>query len=319
MDITVRNAGKIIVPVLIGLLFSGCSKNNIYIYGDEDNPSGDNPSGNKTLVTFNASVEDRNLLTRAMAPMEKGIQNRLYAFNTTNGDPSEVTPVAEGLYITSSPGILIGTDGYKMYLDNGIYDFYAVSDNFSTIPPHFTSGKSEPLFNGIDYLWWHSPQHDVNSSQINIPIIYLHTCTQVVFQIVAGEGIELKQLVSALITPSAPGGSMELATGNIPPATTYGKADKMGINGFLAQYIMLPLQTSSPLSLTLDIQMEGESNYRTYSVEVPVPNGELKAGNSYLFEAVIEENSVTFSNVYVKKWTEVDEEGNPVYPVQENG
>lgn len=315
---TLQNTAKIMAPVILGLLLGSCSKNNIYIYGDEDTPSPDNPSGTKALVTFHASIEDRNLLTRAMAPMEKGIQNRLYAFNTTNGNPSQASPAAEGLYITSSPGILIGTDGYKMYLDNGVYDFYAVSDNFSTYPPEFTAGKSEPLFNGIDYLWWHSPQHDVNSSQINIPIIYLHTCTQIVIQIAAGDSIELKQLISALITPSEPGSSMDLATGTIPPSTTYGKADKMGINGFTAQYIMLPLRTTVPLSLTLDIEMKGESNYRTYSVEIPVPDGELKAGNSYLFEAVIEENSVTFSNVYVKKWTEVDEEGNPLYPVQKN-
>ena len=59
-----------------------------------------------------------------------------------------------------------------MFLSNGTYNFYAVSDNFSTIPPTFTSGVSEPLLNGIDYLWWSAIQQDVNSSQINIPIVY---------------------------------------------------------------------------------------------------------------------------------------------------
>lgn len=300
------------------LLSAGCSKNTINLhFGDTDGPGGNSIPEGSTLVTFQASVENRNFLTRAMSPMEKGIQNRLFAYKYPVANLANARPMAEGLYITSSPGILIGSDGYKMYLQNGIYDFYAVSDNFSTIPPTFTNGESEPLFNGIDYLWWHSPEHDVNSTQINVPIIYLHTATQVVFQVTAGSGLSLDKLVSATITPAEPGASMNIATGTIPPATTYGKADKMGINGFLAQYIMLPLQTSAPMTLTLELLINGETTSRTYEVQVPVPNGELKAGNSYLFLAVIDENSVTFPSVSIKNWTEVDEEGNPLYPIQE--
>lgn len=94
-------------------------------------------------------------------------------------------------------------------------------------------------------------------------------------QIVAGDSVELKQLVSAPINPGEPGSRMELANGILPPSTAYGEADKMGINGFIAQYIMLPLQTSIPLSLTIDIEMKGEPNCRTYQVKVPVPDGEL--------------------------------------------
>lgn len=300
------------------LLALGCSKNTINLsFGDTDDPAGSTIPKGSTLVTFNASVENRNLLTRAMSPMEKGIQNRLFAYKYPVTNLADATPMAEGLYITSSPGTLIGSDGYKMYLQNGIYDFYAVSDNFSTIPPTFTVGLSEPLYNGIDYLWWHSPQHDVNSTQVNVPIIYLHAAAQVVIQVTAGTDLTLRQLVSAMITPPQPGARMNIATGEIPPATTYGPADKMGINGMLAQYIMLPLQTDTPLTLTLEVVVEGETDSRHYEVQVPLPDGRLKAGNSYLFLAVIEENSVTFPSVSIKNWTEVDEEGNPLYPIQE--
>lgn len=300
------------------ILIVGCSKNTINLsVGDADSPAtGAIPEGS-TLVTFDASIENRNMLTKAMSPMEKGIQNRLFAYKYPVTNLANAAPMAEGLYITSSPGILIGSDGYKMYLQNGIYDFYAVSDNFSTIPPTFTAGQSEPLYNGIDYLWWHSPEHDVNSTQINVPIVYLHAATQVVFNVTAGTGLTLDKLVSATITPPAPGARMEISTGEIPPATTFGKADKMGVNGLLAQYIMLPLQTDMPLTLTLELLVDGETDSRSYEVKVPVPDGELKAGNSYLFLTVIDENSVTFPSVSIKKWTEVDEEGNPLYPVQE--
>lgn len=300
------------------LLFANCAKNTVIFEGEngEGASAGNIPKGS-TLVTFNASVEGRNLLTRSMSPMEKGIQNRLFAYRSSVANTADAAPAAQGLYITTSPGVLIGTEGYKMYLTNGVYDFYAVSDNFSTIPPTFTNGRSEPLFNGIDYLWWHNPQQDVNSSQIQIPIVYLHAATQVVFEVSAGEDITLNKLVSALLTPPAPGASMELATGLIPPASTYGKADKMGINGWLAQYTMLPLKTDSPMVLTLEVLVNGESSSRTYEVSVPLPNGELKAGDSYLYRTVIEENSVIFPSVSIKNWTDVDETGKPLYPYQE--
>ncbi|RHJ83198.1 fimbrillin family protein [Parabacteroides sp. AM08-6] len=304
---------KVITFTSIILLLSGCSKNTIiFENGDENNPT----NTGITLVTFNAAVEGRNLQTRAMSPMEKGIQNRLFAFKSPAASTQD-SPIAEGLYITSSPGVLIGTDGYKMYLENGVYNFYAVSDNFSTIPPKFTNGTSEPLFNGIDYLWWHSTQQDVISTQINIPIVYLHTATQTVFKLVEGDSIKLDKLISATITPSKPGASMNLQTGIIPPAQTYGVADKMGINGLLCQYIMLPLETSNPMTLTLELIVNGEATSRTYTVEVPVPDGALKAGCSYLFEALINASTVTFPSVSIKHWTDVDETGKPLYPTLE--
>ena len=205
---------------------------------------------------------------------------------------------------------------YKMFLSNGTYNFYAVSDNFSTIPPTFTSGVSEPLFNGIDYLWWSAIQQDVNSSQINIPIVYGHVATQVVVELTGGEGITINQLVSAMITPPVVGATMDLGTGVITPATAFGKADKMGINGLTAQYIMLPIRHSAPMTLTLEISADNENSTRTYTTQIPLPDGELKAGNSYLFKAVINGNSVTLASVNVKDWTDVDETGKPLYPTQ---
>lgn len=314
MNAKLLNASKLFLSASVLFLFTGCNKNTIiFENGDETG----NSSGKTTLVTFNASVEGRNHLTRAMSPMEKGIQNRLFAFKSPASSTTDA-PVAEGLYITSSPGILIGTEGYKMYLDEGVYNFYAVSDNFSTIPPVFRNGRSEPLFNGIDYLWWHASQQDVTSAQINIPIVYLHAGTQVVFEVTAGDSLKLDRLVSATITPPEPGESMDLQSGIIPPASTYGPADKMGINGFLAQYIMLPLKTDTPMLLTLEIMANGETSSRTYNVKVQLPDGELKQGDSYLFSTVINENSVVFPSVSVKYWTDIDETGKPLYPTEIN-
>ena len=218
-----KAANALTFSTMFLLLLAGCNKNTI-IFEDGTTPngsSGNEDPGNSTLVTFNASVEGRNLL-RSMSPMNKGIQSRVYVFDSNAG--TKGSPEASGLYITSSPGVLTGSDGYKMFLSNGTYNFYAVSDNFSTIPPTFTSGVSEPLFNGIDYLWWSAIQQDVNSSQINIPIVYGHVATQVVVELTGGEGITINQLVSAMITPPVVGATMDLGTGVITPATAFGKA-----------------------------------------------------------------------------------------------
>lgn len=304
----------------MAVLLSGCAKSYITYElqcGNCNNGNGSSSGSNEgtALVTYFASVESRNISVRSMSPMKKGVISSIFAYKSTDGS-SEGIPVSNGNYETSSPGVLTGSNGFKMYLPNGMYNFYAVSDNFSTIPPSFSNGKSEPLFNGIDYLWWKSTMQDITSSQVNIPIVYEHVGTQVVIDVTAGAGIQLNRLLFATITPPEPGARMDLSTGTIPPAKTYGKMDKMGINGFTAQYIMLPLQTDMPMSLFLEVQADGESGTRTYTVDVPVPDGMLKSGNSYVFKAVIDGNSVSFPTVSIKDWTEVDEKGNPLYPIQ---
>jgi hypothetical protein len=150
--------------------------------------------------------------------------------------------------------------------------------------------------------------------------------TQVVVELTGGEGITINQLVSAMITPPETGATMDLGTGIITPATAFGKADKMGINGLTAQYIMLPIRHTAPMTLTLEISADNENSTRTYTTqilkwetsvwgEIPADFGR-KAGNSYLFKAVINGNSVTLASVNVKDWTDVDETGKPLYPTQ---
>ncbi len=173
------------------------------------------------------------------------------------------------------------------------------------------------LSNGVDYLWWHALHQDVTSSQVNIPITYQHVATQVVITITGGENITLNKVLSATITPTKPGAFMDLSTGIISSEVSYDKPADMGINDFTVQYIMLPLKSSDPMALTMELMVNGESFSRTYNTTIIPPDNILAAGNSYLFRAVINENSVSFGNVSVKDWTDVDESGNPLYPIQD--
>ncbi|MEY8708312.1 fimbrillin family protein [Bacteroides faecichinchillae] len=328
MNIQFRLTKHFAVSALVILLLGSCSKNNIYIdvtvpngsenngdNGSDNNNDNGDPTKDKTLVTFSASVESRNM-TRAMSPMGKGLQSWLSAYKSNTRDTINGAPVEEGDYITSSPGVLSGIQGYKMYLSNDIYSFYAVSCNTKNPAPVFTKGISEPLSNGVDYLWWSALHQDVTSSQINIPISFQHAATQVVITIDGGENITLNKIISATITPTKPGAIMDLSTGIISSETTYAQAATMGINDFTIQYIMLPLKSSDPMTLTLELLVNGENTIRTYIASVTPPDNNLKGGNSYLFRAIINENSVSFANVSVKEWTDVDESGNPIYPIQ---
>lgn len=179
MDIKFRITKYLAVSALAMLLLGACSKNNIYInYPDEENNGGSSGSGNddnngnpakeNALITFSASVEGRNI-TRAMSPMGKGLQSWLCAYTANTSNNITGAPVAQGNYVTSSPGVLTGNLGYKMYLSNAIYSFYAVSCNSTSPAPTFTNGLSEPLSNGVDYLWWHAVHQDIASSQVNHP------------------------------------------------------------------------------------------------------------------------------------------------------
>lgn len=304
-----------LMGLVVLLLAGGCSKNTIEVVVNQ--PAGGSGDGGGTtatsLVTFHASIESRNT-TRALTPVQKNVRAQIYAFSGAIANASG-TPVEQGPYLSPTPGLLQGINGFRMYLPGGIYNFYGVSDNTQFAAPTFTNGVSEPLFNGMDYLWWSGPQQDVTSSQSGIPVVFLHMATQVVFEVQAGQGITINQLALAHIYPSAEGARMNLADGVITPATTYSaQLFKMGINGTLAQYTMLPIVTDVPMKVSFDVILSGEPGTRTYEVDVPLPDGALKAGDSYRFLAVIEGNEVTFPQVSVRSWVDVDETGKPLYP-----
>lgn len=305
---------KFSVFIFTLLLLAGCAKNETYIYGwspDINDPDNVSPHEKDVLISFSASLESRHM-TRAMSPMPKGVISEVYSYKTTDSRLSD--PFTEGLYITSSAGILTGMKGYKMYLNNGSYNMYALSCNSSAIPPEINNGETEPLKNGVDYLWWENLDQDVTTSQVHVPIVFQHVSTQVVIEVSGGDNLKLDSLISASILPPTPGASLHLEIGIIDPARTYDKTPfSMGINKFLAQAIILPVTSDEPMPLTLTILANGETVPRTYTASIPIPS-KLAGGFSYLFSAIINGNTISFSDASIKDWTDVDETGNPIYP-----
>lgn len=303
------------------LLLGGCSKTTITIdeggtsSADGSSGSSDNDeSAADNLVGFHATVESVDM-TRSMSPIAAGTVVTVYAYHGATNEAHTTSAMARGNYTAQQAGTLTGESGYKMYLSNGTFDFYAVSSNTDYVPPAFRMGTSVALSNGVDYLWWGCSDYEINGSQVTVPIVFNHSATQVSFDIEAGTGVVLQSIASATITVPQPGASMDLTTGIITPATEYAaQPASMGINGLRLQYTMLPLQTTSPMTLSLTLNMNYDPTPHVYSVQVPVPDGALKAGNSYRYLAVIDANTVTFPSVGVTDWVDVDETGNPLYP-----
>lgn len=299
--------------VCVMIISSGCSEVTICVNPDGSSDGSQSVNGTQTLVTFHASVESRNMLTRALSPIGKNINVQMFAYRR-NDVPSPLL-VATGEYTSLLPGTLSGIADYKMYLINGVYDLYGFSENISYSPVAFNDGLSAPLDNNIDYLWWAGLKQDVNSEQLNIPIVLNHCATQVSFEVVNGNGVQKSQLVSATITPTKPGAQLNLFEGVIPPASEYDTTiAKMGVSENVAQCMMLPLRTSTPMTATFDMFVNEDIATRTYTVNVPVPGGVLAAGNSYRFRVIITGNEISFDSVNVRSWVDVDETGKPLYP-----
>lgn len=307
------------------LLLAGCSKTSIIIEcntpasessgnGGNSNDNGPSDDTANNLVAFHATLESLDM-TRSMSPIAANTYVTIFAFHGGTDNASDTAPMARGNYVAQQAGMLSGVSDYKMYLSNGMFDFYAVSSNTANIPPVFTNGVSAVLQNGVDYLWWGCANYDINGSQVTVPIVFNHSATQIVIELSAGTGVVLQQVTSATITPPQTGATMDLTTGVITPATEYGTAPAaMGINDLTIQYTMLPLQTSSPMTLELSLKLNYDPTPHQYTVDVPVPDGGFRAGNSYLYKAVIDANTVTFPSVDVTDWVTVDETGNPLYP-----
>lgn len=320
------------IAAAAALLLGSCTKNTITIEtsGSLSNSSGNNlenaadslgsdsdssgSSAATNLVGFHATLESLNM-TRSMSPISTNTLVTIYAFHGETDNASSTAPMARGTYVAQQAGMLTGVSDYKMYLSNGIFDFYAVSVNSSSRPPVFTNGISAALQNGVDYLWWGCANYEISSSQVTVPIVFNHSATQVVIELSAGEGVVLQSVASATITPPQAGATMDLTTGVIAPATEYGTVPaSMGINGLKLQYTMLPLQTDSPMTLNLSLNLNYDPTPHSYTVNIPIPEGGLQAGNSYLFQAIVDANTVSFPSVDVNDWHTVDESGNPIFP-----
>lgn len=311
----------ILQSMLLGIVLCGCSKNinNIYIIDescihDKDTTHTGTADKSGSKIIFNASVESVNS-TKSISVMGSDEIASIYSYR---GNPFDLSdPFKSVSYRTTKAGVLSPMQNDTLSLPNGAYSFYSISTNSAKIPPAFVNGYSDPLMNGVDYLWWRVVNYEIKAPLVIIPIYYTHSATQIVIKLTAGKGITINELIKSEVQPSAPGASMNEATGIIPQTDQYStESVTMGKNGLYSQYTMLPLKSAKPMGAYFTVKINNELDERVYKVNIPLPKDGLEGGKSYLFEAIIDANTIEFKHVNVIDWVVVDQTGSPLYPSQ---
>ena len=252
------------------------------------------------------------VLTRAVQSLPVGRYASIYAFNSGEFTSS---PVSMGIYETKSLGIFTPTST-PMYLLGDDYDFYSISSN-DTVNNNPASFESQIfLKNGIDYIWTCALKQEVCGHIFNVPLTYQHCCSQIILNIVEGENIYLGDIKSIKMTYSVPTNYLNIQTGIIKPSTSI-STDFMNVPfaGYTGQIVMVPLQSSDSLLVSIDAEVHSVGNYKTYTAKIPLNNNELKSGYSYIYKLIIDSDNVTFSNINLTEWIPVNNSGTPIYPV----
>lgn len=307
--------------ILISVFLTACAKNinNIYIVEQEcphqkDTTNTGEGHKRRSALLFNASIESINN-TKSLSAMRKNEIAEILVFRNNPQQLSDPYKVVD--YKTITAGVLspIGKD--TLYLPGGVYSLYSLSNNSAEYPPKSVNGITEPLKSGVDYLWWKAENFQIEAPVVVVPVFYVHSATQIVIQLKAGNGVRLNKLLSTKIYPSANGAQMNLLNGIIPQTDKYAKEPvEMGVSDFVAQYTMLPLKTDEPMTAYFTVLINDELKERTFKVEIKLPAKGLETGHSYLFEALINANTIQFTDVNVIDWIIVDQTGKPLYPSQ---
>ncbi len=213
--------------------------------------------------------------------------------NMTPGTPLEATSTGGGVLNPSNP----------LYLPKGSYDFYSVSKNSSNAEGiSFTSGVSEPLNNGTDYLW--AKHASVNEGGV-VTFNYFHKATAIEIEIKEGSGVSSVTVNYIKITPSKPQAQtvMELSTGEITPSTATDVLSIMNHSGNKGSIIMLPLITKN-----IDIEISINALIGGVSVEnkiytATLPSQAYSGGTLYTISLSVTATSLTFSGTQIEDWT----------------
>ncbi|MGL5729502.1 MAG: fimbrillin family protein [Bacteroidales bacterium] len=299
--------------------FMGCSKNTnlIYIGNPNDSISGNNSGIKKSYLTFSGYIESINSNTKTLSIMPINELATIFVFN--NGqDPNHSVPSETCTCLSHKHGLLEPLSNKdSVYLSKGEYEFYSISNLSGETPPTFTHGVSEPLKNGIDYAWAKHPDFEVTNTYTNVPLTYTHSATQIAIKLNVEKGITLDSIISTSFHPTKEGARMHLIDGYIEPAQEFSdKVSDFILSKNLALATVLPVKTNQPLSVTYTLLINNDLTKREFNINIALPNGELKAGNSYLFEVTLNADLISFSNVNIIEWIDVDKTGQPLYPSQ---
>lgn len=278
-----------------------------------------NFNGNMNLTQTKASPE--NVAT--------GVKATISAYTKDDNVTSATAIVSKGYTVGETAGTFVGdvegSSAFVMYLPKGDYDFYAVSCNSTATVPTFSSGVSDVLSNGVDYIYAKTANQSVGNDDKAITLAFERKAVKIIINIASGDGVELTDWQSAAAgdndnaTITAPDPSttvkMALTDGTITPATSLTTAVNMttaavSAKAATATYIMLPLGSGQNPTVTLKVKVKiGDRavESKTYSATLTAPastSNAFTSGNQYTYTATLKANKIEFTGATVANWGE---------------
>ncbi len=270
---------------------------------------GSDPQSDSTIfmVSFSCNYEYGSGLTKSTGTIGEGVRASVFAFSC--GDNPERYPSFPGtpvLTISDNFGNLSLKKGEYLFVPEGYYDFYSISENSkSELDIKVASGVSSTLENGMDYLWA-SFKDSYIAVNTNICFKFRHCSARLKIDFTGGEGVRDLQIERVSLAPPAKGGRMILSSGTISSADRLEDvSQEMLLSGLSAQFTMLPLNSGIkiPVEVELRAKFDGiNPEYRKCKVVIPSPAEGFRGGSSYNFIAKVYAHGLDLGEAVVLDW-----------------
>lgn len=204
--------------------------------------------------------------TKSQQYVNTGVKASLLVFqnNTFNNVTSPIELTAE------TGGIL--KPKFGLYLKNGIYDFYSVSENSSTLSPiSFANSQSSPVVNSKDYILAYNTGHTINNSNKHIAITYQRLCSKFLIEITHDS--DVSNLVINDIKFTMPNPSIIDLSEKIIIPSTKGALVSIPGSGLSRDLIILPSNQSKEIELYANLTINGENfTNKVFKANILSPN-----------------------------------------------
>lgn len=280
-------------------------------------------------VNFNGNM-DLTLTKASTENVAQGVKATISAYTSEDDVTSKTAIVSKGYTVGSTAGAFVGDADFVMYLPKGDYDFYAVSCNSSAAVPTFTSGVSQVLSNGVDYIYAKPTPATTVPTATNVTLAFQRKAVLIEIKVKGSDadGLELTEWQStnpATITPPVTTDcTMALATGVITAASSIDSEESSNVYKAVmtttavsskestATYTMLPVVASQTLKVKFKVKVKiggRTAEDKTYTADLTAPNNTnngngtaFLSGKKYTYNAILKANKITFTGATVADW-----------------
>lgn len=286
----------LVVPILFACIGERCSSCN----------------GESSYVEqYKVSFWGNYAVTKSASALPAGVESSVFTYYCgENPATKKEHPATPFTVVSNLSGNLITANDFTLYLAAGYYDFYAISANSSSLNGlEFKMGQSNPLKNGVDYLWAQSRDITI-CSHSNIQFNFIHAATSIVIEVSllidSLADLRYVELSRVLIGVPDTVQTLNLANGKITLSSSItAPKEEMKIDSNRASYILLPLQKERAIPIELHITTISNTNEKLqekYYFSLPSPANGFEGGTQYKYRVKISSSKIVFESTSVEPW-----------------